>query len=88
MENQLIQDMGNSKPKTTAADFFLHLGVIVALYVAVISFLNLLFDLINYSFPNLPLSYGVSSDSLSVPVSLLIIFVPFMILLILAEAIS
>jgi len=80
MDNQQ-QGTENPKPKTSAADFFLHLGVIVALYVAVISFLNLLFNLINYSFPNAPLSYGISSDSLSVPVSLLIIFSPIYIFL-------
>ena len=64
------------KPRTSPADFFLHLGVIVALYVAVISFLNLIFDLITYAFPNQPLSYGIQTESIAVPVASLIIVVP------------
>ncbi|MEK7179873.1 MAG: DUF5671 domain-containing protein [Patescibacteria group bacterium] len=64
------------KPRTSAGDFFLHLGVIVALYVSVISFINLTFNLIDYVFPNLPLGYGVSTRDLSFPVSALIIFTP------------
>jgi len=34
--------------KTSAKDFFLHLGAIVALYAVVISFLNLTFKIILY----------------------------------------
>lgn len=69
------------KPRTTAADFFLHLGVIVALYVTVISFLNLIFSLVNYVYPNLPLEQGVPTSDLSIPVSALIIFAPLYIFL-------
>ena len=69
------------KPRTTAADFFLHLGVIVALYVTVISFLNLVFSLINYVYPNLPLEQGVPTSDLSIPVSALVIFAPLYIFL-------
>lgn len=64
------------KPRTSAADFFLHLGVVVALYVQVISFLNLVFDLITYAFPNQPLSYGIATESITIPVASLIIVVP------------
>ncbi len=38
--------------KTTPKDFFLHLGVIVALFVSTISLLTLLFRIINISFPD------------------------------------
>ena len=64
------------KPRTSAGDFFLHLGVIVALYVSVISFINLTFSLIDYVCPNLPLEYGVPARDLSFPISALIIFTP------------
>ena len=37
--------------KASAKDFFLHLGVIATLYAIVISFLNLLFRIINKAFP-------------------------------------
>ncbi|MDD4803813.1 MAG: DUF5671 domain-containing protein [Candidatus Pacebacteria bacterium] len=40
-----------NKIKTTAKDFFLHLGVIIGLYVSAISFLVLLFQIINKNFP-------------------------------------
>ncbi len=40
------------KPKTSPKDFFINLGAIVALYVSVISVLNLLFEVINRAFPD------------------------------------
>ncbi len=40
------------KPKTSPKDFFINLGAIVALYVSVISILNLLFEVINRAFPD------------------------------------
>ena len=44
------------KPKTTAKDFFLWFGAMLSLYWSVISFIFLIFDYINYAFPN-PLAY-------------------------------
>lgn len=44
------------KPKTTPKDFFLWAGAMVALYWSVVAFVGLLFDYINYAFPN-PTSY-------------------------------
>jgi uncharacterized protein (UPF0333 family) len=43
---------------TTAKDFFIHLGALIALYVSVISLLNLLFAIINQVFPDALNSYG------------------------------
>lgn len=37
---------------TTAKDFFLNLGAIVSFYVLIISLVNLVFSIINYSFPD------------------------------------
>ena len=42
----------NHKPQLTAKDFFLQIGIIVALYVFAISFITFLFEIINYSFPD------------------------------------
>ena len=44
------------KPKITAKDFFLWAGAMVAFYWSVIAFVNLVFNYINYAFPN-ALSY-------------------------------
>lgn len=55
------------KPKVTPKDFFLWVGAMVAFYISVYSFIALVFDYINYSFPN-PLQY-YSSDPYSGSVS-------------------
>lgn len=50
--NSLYMD----KPKATPKDFFLWAGAMVAFYWSVVAFLGLVFDYINYAFPN-PLDY-------------------------------
>jgi hypothetical protein len=69
------------KPKTSAKDFFLNLGAIVALYTTIISLINLLFTVINRAFPRINDYYGFSSPSISLPVATLIIFFPIYALL-------
>ena len=44
------------KPRTTPKDFFLWAGAMVALYVAVFDYIALVWDYINYTFPD-PLAY-------------------------------
>ncbi|MFA6269846.1 MAG: DUF5671 domain-containing protein [Candidatus Paceibacterota bacterium] len=69
--------------KTTAKDFFLHLGAMVALYTATVSFLNLIFKIINKAFPEVAqniYNWGGGSE-ISMPVATLIIFFPLFILL-------
>lgn len=73
------------KPKTTAKDFFLWAGVLVSFYWTVIAYTFLVFDYINYAFPN-PLAYypadpyqsGISGEMASVivllPVFLLLMY--------------
>lgn len=73
------------KPKTTAKDFFLWTGALVSFYWTVIAYTFLVFDYINYTFPN-PLAYypadpyqsGISGEMASVivllPVYLLLMF--------------
>src|SRR4051812_9414401 len=41
-----------TKVRSTPRDFFLHLGVIVTLYLSVGSLITLLFQIINYKFPD------------------------------------
>ena len=72
----------NQKPKTNAKDFFLNLGAIVALYTVVVSLLNLLFTIIDTAYPLITNGYNYyGSQSISWPVSILIIFFPILILL-------
>ncbi|MFA6273033.1 MAG: DUF5671 domain-containing protein [Candidatus Paceibacterota bacterium] len=70
------------KIKTTPKDFFLQLGVMVTLYVSVISLINLLFQTINYAFPDALAYYGdpYSSGIRIAIASLLIIFPLFIVL--------
>ncbi len=69
--------------KTTAKDFFLNLGAIVALYTVAISLINLLFTVINRAYPQTTNNgyYYVSSSTISWPVATLIIFFPVFVLL-------
>ena len=77
--------LGMDKPKTTAKDFFLWAGALVSFYWTVIAYTFLVFDYINYTFPN-PLAYypadpyqsGISGEMASVivllPVYLLLMY--------------
>lgn len=69
--------------KTSAKDFFLHLGSMVALYATGISFLNLLFRIINRAFPEVTqniYAWGGGSE-ISLPVATLIVAFPLFVLL-------
>ncbi len=83
METQT--QMGIPVQKSASAkDFFINLGAFVSLYVIVGSLLNLLFTVINKSYPQIVNDYNYyysSSSSISWPVSTLIIFFPIFILL-------
>ncbi len=66
-----------------AKDFFINLGAFVSLYALVVSLLNLLFTVINVAYPQISRGYNYysGSQSISWPVSTLIIFFPIFILL-------
>lgn len=71
--------------KTTAKDFFLHLGAIVALYTVTANFVTLLFRVINEVFPQIG-GYGNGyywdyRSEISMPVATLIIVFPIFVLL-------
>ena len=71
--NNLSMNSGRANAK----DFFLNLGVIVALYATVISLINLLFIVINSAYPQITTGYNYyGSQSISWPVAVLIIIFP------------
>lgn len=71
------------KPKTTPKDFFLWAGAMVALYAGVVAFITLLFQYINYTFPD-PLRYYGDPYSSPIPyamASLIVLTPTFLILM-------
>lgn len=71
------------KPKTTPKDFFLWAGAMLTLYAGVVAFITLLFNYINYTFPD-PLRYYSDPYSSGIPYSMasLIVLTPvFMVLM-------
>ena len=71
------------KPKVTPKDFFLWAGAMVSLYVSVFSFISLIFDYINYTFPD-PLQYFPTnpySGSISYEMASLIVMFPIFLIL-------
>lgn len=70
------------KTHTSAKDFFINLGSMVALYTVIIALLNLLFTIINKAFPLITNGYNYyGTSSISFPVATLIIFFPVYVLL-------
>src|SRR3989344_6890757 len=70
-----------TQTKTTAKDFFINLGAIVALYAVVISLLNLLFRVINQAYPQISSYDYYGSSSISWPVAMLVVIFPVFALL-------
>lgn len=68
------------KPKMTAADFFLHLGLVAVLYVFIGFLINLVFTVIDAAYPPISANYFIS-PSISFPVAALIVLFPIFILL-------
>ena len=68
--------------KTTPGDFFLWLGALVSLYASVVAFLSLMFDYINYAYPD-PLAYLGNAYSGPIPYEMasLIVFTPITLVL-------
>ncbi|MCC2630505.1 MAG: hypothetical protein K0S38_314 [Candidatus Paceibacter sp.] len=77
MENQTIE-----RSRSTAGDFFLQLGIIVALYISSISLVGLLFQIINKAFPDkLNPYYYYNNESVLWFTAFLIIMFPLYLLL-------
>lgn len=74
--------MEATKPKVTAKDFFMHIGLVASLYVFATSFLTFLFDIINYAFPD-QLAYYADPYSSGIRFALSTLIVSFPILLLL-----
>lgn len=73
--------MENSR--TSAKDFFLHLGMMVSLYAVTIAFINLLFRVIDRAFPDMITNgyYWSQGSEISMPVATLIIVFPIFLIL-------
>jgi len=72
----------SSEARTTAKDFFLHLGAVIALYASVISLINLLFEIINTAFPDdLTYYHDPYSNTLRISVATLVILFPLYLIL-------
>jgi hypothetical protein len=70
------------KQRITPRDFFLHLGIIVALYVSAVSIIALLFQIIDTTFPDTLMNYvDPYSSGIRFAIASLIIFFPVYILL-------
>ena len=68
--------------KTTPKDFFLWLGGIIALYVSITSFITLLFEYINYAFPDKLAYYGDPyGGAVRLSMAALIVFVPTLVII-------
>lgn len=65
------------KPKLSPKDFFLHLGVMVALYVSAVNLLTLLFQTIDYAYPSaLAYSGDPYSSGIQIAIATLVVFFP------------
>ena len=70
-------DTNQMKSKATVGDFLLNIGAIIALYTIVSYLLNLIFTVIETAYPQITSGYYYSSSqSISWPVSILIILFP------------
>lgn len=73
MDNQSIT---SPKPKLTPMDFFLYLGFVIALVAAVVSFINLSFDIIERLLPDPLNNYYMQTSSMQSGLAFLIISFP------------
>lgn len=69
------------KPKATPKDFFLWAGAMVALYAGVVAFIALIFDYINYAFPDVLAYYQDPYSSAAYEMAALIVLAPVFLIL-------
>ena len=67
--------------KTTARDFFLHLGAVVSFYASVVALITLLFEVINFAYPRMTDAYMYAFPSISFQVATLIVALPIFLLI-------
>ncbi len=67
--------------KTTARDFFLHLGAMVSFYASVVALITLLFEVINFAYPRVTDAYMYAFPSISFQVATLIVALPIFLLI-------
>src|SRR3989344_6706920 len=70
------------KPKVTPKDFFLWVSAMVFLYVSAFALINLLFEYINYTYPDVLNAYiDPYSGSMRIEIATLIVLFPVFLLL-------
>lgn len=69
------------KPKATPKDFFLWAGAMVSLYGGVVAFIALIFDYINYTFPDPLQYYNDPYSSVAYEMAALMVLVPVFLIL-------
>jgi len=67
--------------KTTARDFFLHLGAIICFYASVVALITLHFEVINFAYPKVTNAYMYAFPSISFQVATLIVALPIFLLI-------
>jgi hypothetical protein len=75
------------KPQTTPKDFFIHVAAVIALYATAISLINLLFQVIDISFPD-KLDYYVDPYSSAIRWSIAMIAIAFPVFILLQRTID
>lgn len=71
-----------TKPRTTAVDFLLNAGAVIVLYTIVVSLLGLIFIVVEKAYPKIANGYDYYySQSISWPVSILIVLFPVFIII-------
>ncbi len=71
-----------NETKTTAKDFFMHLAAVVFLYSSAVSLINLLFQIVNYAFPdNLEYYVDPYSSAMRWAIATLVIMFPLYLIL-------
>lgn len=71
-----------AKPKMTAKDFFLYLGILITLYVSSVALITFLFSIINIAFPKPNAYYNLDQTSgIAWPLSVFIVFFPILMIL-------
>jgi len=70
-----------NKPKMTPKDFFIHLSMLITLYVSAVALITFLFTLIDIIAPDRQDYYSNPSEGLAVSLSIFIVFYPILVIL-------
>jgi len=72
--------MSSYMPKTGPKDFFIYLGITITLYASVVALINLLFSVIDATFPDVLFSFSYTGGTRAAIATLIIIFPLYLLL--------